>query len=96
MQIGEVYPFVITLVLVVMLLGVGLVTFSAFRSSLASQAKAGFHNYSYTIAAFDNGSKAMAPITATWMPLWVTIGSIAVVLSLVLGAFLIGRGRMAR
>lgn len=88
MQIGEVYMFVLLMVLTVIIVGVGILVLQQLGSSSGVTGIAK--------AAIDNGTKALAPITATWMPLWVTIGSIAVVLTLVLGAFLIGRGRLAR
>ena len=79
MEIGELYQFVLLVVLVGMILGVGiLVLYSFGGSSGVSQAAS---------AAINNTGAALAPIASTWLPLIVTVGVLSIILTLVIRSF---------
>ena len=80
MDVGDLYNFVLLVVLIGMLLGIGLIVLGNFGSAtgvVGTTAQASIHS---TIAA-------LAPIASTWMPLIVTVAVLAIVLKLVIGSF---------
>lgn len=83
MDIGELYQFVLLLVLIAMIVGVGVLTLDTFSqtSGLGDEA----------VVAINAARDAIAPITTTWLSLIVTIGVLAIILTLVIRSF--GRNR---
>lgn len=81
MELGHLYQFILTIVLVGMLLGVGFVVLANFQSSAAVG-----HN-STAETALNNTQNAMSTIPQTWLPLIVTIAVLAIVLGLVIRSF---------
>lgn len=79
MRVGDLYNFVLMIVLVGIVLGVGILVLANFASTSAvsGQSETAIN---YTISA-------LSPIGQTWMPLIVTVGVLALVLGLVLSAF---------
>ena len=84
MDIGDLYQFVLLIVLVGMILGVGILVLDSF---------AGTSGVSTTAAtALNNTRDAMTPIASTWLPLIVTVAALAIILALVIRSFAM-RGR---
>ena len=83
MEIGELYNFVLLIVLVGMILGVGLIVLGNFSvtSGITSTAS----------TAINNTILAMTPIASTWLPLIVTVSVLAIILTLVIRSFGAGR-----
>ena len=79
MGIGDLYQFVLLLVLVGMISGVGVLTLDKFTTTGSVTAAAN----TSIIAARD----AVADVPEDWLSLVVTIGILAVVLGLVIGGF---------
>jgi len=79
MGVQDLYQFVLLVVLVGMILGVGVLTLNAFGVSSGVGAVA-----STTINA---SRDALTPIASTWLPLIVTVAVLAIILSLVIGSF---------
>ena len=84
MQVGDLYQFVLLLVLVGMIVGVGILTLDKFAATSGITSGAA--------AAINNASAAIADIPVSWMSLIVTIGVLAIILGLVLRSFAM-RGR---
>lgn len=85
MEINQLYQFVLLLVLVGMITGVGVLTLDKF------QATSGVTSAASTAI---NGSRdAIGAIGSTWMSLIVTIGILALIVALVVGSFAYGRRR---
>lgn len=84
MEIGDLYSFVLTLVLIGMILGVGLLVLGKFSvtSGITDKASQGIND---TI-------DAITPIASTWLPLIVTVVVLAIILTLVIRSF-VGRNR---
>ena len=82
MQIGDLYQFVLLLVLVGMIVGVGILTLDKFAavSGITTNAK----------LALGNASTAIGDIPTTWMSLIVTVGILAIILGLVIRSFSFG------
>lgn len=85
MQVGDLYQFVLLLVLVGMIVGVGVLTLDKFAATTGITAGAK--------AAINNASASISAIPVSWMSLIVTIGVLAIILGLVLRSFAIGGGR---
>lgn len=83
MEVRELYQFVLLIVLVGMLLGVGVLVLDSFSSSTGVTATA-----STTINATRD---ALSPIATTWLPLIVTVAVLAIILTLVINSFSGGR-----
>jgi len=83
MEIGQLYQFVLLLVLVGMILGVGILVLDNFGSST------GITTASATV--INNTRDALGPIATTWLPLIVTIAVLAIILVLAIRSF--GRAR---
>lgn len=84
MEIGDLYSFVLTLVLIGMILGVGLLVLGKFSvtSGITDKASQGIND---TI-------DAITPIASTWLPLIVTVVVLAIILTLVIRSF-VGKKR---
>jgi len=84
MEIGDLYSFVLTLVLIGMILGVGLLVLGKFSttSGITDAASQGIND---TI-------DAITPIASTWLPLIVTVVVLAIILTLVIRSF-VGKTR---
>jgi len=78
-DVGELYNFVLLIVLVGMLLGVGIVVLDNFSSSTGVTATAS--------TAINNTRDALTPIASTWLPLIVTVAVLAIILTLVIRSF---------
>ena len=83
MEIGELYQFVLLVVLVGMILGVGILVIDQFSTStgVTSQAQ----------LVLNNTRTALAPVASTWLPLIVTVAVLAIILTLVIRSFAGGR-----
>jgi hypothetical protein len=80
MEVSQLYQFVLMIVLVGMLLGVGVLVLDAFsRSTGVTTTVAG--------VTLNQSRDALTPIATTWMPLIVTVSVLAIILSLVIGSF---------
>ena len=84
MEIGDLYQFVLLMVLVGMVLGVGIIVLDNFSG--ASGASTTVTN------AINDSRDALTPIASTWMPLIVTVAVLAIILGLVIRSFA-GKGR---
>lgn len=83
MELRDLYGFVLLLVLVGMIIGVGILVLDSFASTsgLSSTAE----------TAINNTRDAIAPIATTWMTLIVTIVVLAMIIVIVIRSF--GRAR---
>lgn len=78
MEIGELYQFVLLIVLVGMILGVGILVVDNFSTSTSvTQAQ----------TALNATRDAMSPIATTWLPLVVTVAVLSIILVLVIRSF---------
>jgi len=82
MQIGELYQFVLLLVLVGMITGVGILVLSSFGEAVVGDGAS---------IAINAARDSIAPIANTWLTLIVTIGILAIILTLVIRSFAMGR-----
>ena len=79
MEIGSLYSFVLLIVLIGMLLGVGILVLDNFSASTGVTAKAA--------TAINATRDALTPIATTWLPLIVTVAVLAIILTLVIKSF---------
>ena len=79
MEIGELYQFVLLIVLVGMILGVGILVLDKFAASSGISDTAN--------SALNSTRDALTPIATTWLPLIVTVAALAIVLTLVIRSF---------
>jgi len=79
MEINQLYSFVLMLVLVGMILGVGILVLDNFSASSGVSATAA--------GVINNTRDALGPIATTWLPLIVTIAVLAIILTLVIRSF---------
>ena len=79
MQVGELYQFVLMVVLIGLVLGVGVLVLGKLQESSGLTQS--------SIEVLGNTTAALAPIASTWLPLIVTIASLAIILALVIRAF---------
>lgn len=79
MEVGQLYQFVLLLVLVGMILGVGIIVLDNFTDST------GVSTSAQTV--INNTRDALSPIASTWLPLIVTISVLAIILVLVIRSF---------
>lgn len=84
MEVGGLYQFVLLLVLVGMILGVGVLVLDKFSASSGVSNAAG--------AALNDTRDAITPIASTWLPLIVIVAVLAIILTLVIRSFAM-RGR---
>lgn len=83
MELKHLYGFALTLVLVGMIVGVGILVLDKFASTSGVTSTAG--------TALNASRDAVAGIANDWMALIVTVGILAIILGLVIGAFAFGR-----
>ena len=79
MDVGGLYQFVLALVLIGLVVGVGLVVLGEFKGSLTAN--------SVEANATDSAITALAGIPNTWLGLIVTIVVVAIILTLVIRSF---------
>lgn len=79
MEIGDLYQFVLMLVLIAMILGVGILVLDKFLAADATTTEAA--------TAINATINSMTPIASTWLPLIVTITVLAIILTLVIRSF---------
>jgi len=79
MEIGELYQFVLLLVMVGLILGVGILVLDKFQST------SGLTNNS--IAAINGTINSISPIASSWLPLIVTIVVLVIIVGLVIRGF---------
>ena len=79
MDVGELYQFVLMVVLIGMILGVGILVIDKFAQTTGITANAG--------TSLNNTRDAMVPIASTWLGLIVTVAVLAIILTLVIKSF---------
>ena len=79
MEIGQLYQFVLMLVMIGMILGVGVLVLDNFKSTSGITTAAN--------TSINNTIKALMPIATTWLPLIVTVSVLAIILTLVIRSF---------
>lgn len=79
MDVGDLYQFVLLLVLIGMILGVGVLVLDRFAGSTGVTTTAA--------TAINNTRDAITPIASTWLPLIVTVAVLAIILGLVIRSF---------
>ena len=79
MEFNQLYSFVLMIVLVGMLIGVGIVVLDNFTVATGVGAKAS--------AAVNATRDSITPIASTWLPLIVTVSVLAIILTLVIRSF---------
>lgn len=79
MEVRDLYNFVLLVVLVGMILGVGLIVLSNFSTSTGVGTDAS--------TAINNTVSALTPIASTWLSLIVTVAVLAIILTLVIRSF---------
>lgn len=79
MEVGDLYQFVLLLVLIGMILGVGILVLDKFAASSGVTATAQ--------TAINATRDAITPIASTWLPLIVTVAVLAIILTLVIRSF---------
>ena len=79
MEVGNLYQFVLLIVLVGMLLGVGILAIDKFSASSGVTAAAS--------TALNNTRTELGTIASTWLGLIVTIAVLAIIITLVVRSF---------
>jgi len=79
MDVGQLYQFVLLLILVGMIIGVGVIVLDNFTTSTGVSSTAS--------TAINNTRDAITPIASTWLSLIVTIVVLAIILTLVIRSF---------
>lgn len=79
MEVGDLYQFVLLLVLVGMILGVGILTLDKFSASTGVTSAAS--------TAINDTRSAIGDISSTWLSLIVTVAVLAIILTLVIRSF---------
>jgi len=79
MELRDLYQFVLLVVLVGMLLGVGVLILDKFAATDGLT--------STTIEAINDTRDALTPIASTWLPLIVTVAVLSIILVLVIRSF---------
>lgn len=79
MEVGGLYQFVLLVILIGMLIGVGVLVLDNFAASTGVTVKAA--------TAINATRDALSPIATTWLPLIVTVAVLAIVLTLVIKSF---------
>ena len=83
MEVGDLYQFVLLIVLVGMILGVGILVLDKFSESSGITNTAG--------TAINATRDSLSPIATTWMSLIVTVAVLAIILTLVIRSFAMRR-----
>lgn len=81
MEIGGLYQFVLIIVLVVLLVGVGVLITDKFAQTTGVTAAAG--------ASLNAGRDALTTINTQWMSIVILIGIMAIIIGLVIGSFVL-------
>ena len=79
MEIGDLYQFVLLVVLIGMILGVGILVLDKFAATSGITTSAS--------NALGNTSEALGTISSTWLGLIVTVAVLAIILTLVIKSF---------
>jgi MFS superfamily sulfate permease-like transporter len=82
-EVGQLYGFVLTLVLIGMIMGVGILVLDKFQQT------SGLSNNS--IEAINSTGNAIKDIATTWLGLIVTIVVLAIILTIVIRSFAVRR-----
>lgn len=82
MELNSLYGFVLMLVLIGMILGVGILILDRFSATSGLTSTASL--------AINNTRDAITPIASTWLPLIVTIVILAIILVIVVRSFSMG------
>ena len=83
MEVNQLYQFVLMIVLIGMILGVGVIVLANFSVTSGITPTAS--------TAINDTVNAMTPIATTWLPLIVTISALAIILTLVIRSFAFGQ-----
>jgi len=83
MEISQLYSFVLLIVLVGMILGVGVLVLDKFQEANTTSAAAN--------TSLAGTVSALSPIASTWIPLIITVAVLAIILVLVIRSFRGGR-----
>ena len=81
MEVSQLYQFVLLLVLVGMILGVGILVLDKFAATSGLTTNA--------VQAINDTSNAIATIPSTWLSLIVTIVVLAIILTIVIRSFVV-------
>ena len=79
MEIGELYQFVLLLVMIGLILGVGILVLDKFAATTGLTAN--------SQAAINGTIDAISPIATSWLPLVVTIVVLVIIVGLVIRGF---------
>jgi len=79
MEIGELYQFVLLLVMIGLILGVGILVLDKFMATSGLTAT--------SATAINDTIKAVSPIATSWLPLIVTIVVLVIIVGLVIRGF---------
>lgn len=79
MELKQLYPLVLIIVLIGMILGVGILVLDKFQEANQTSAAAN--------TSLAGTVTAMAPIASTWLPLVITVAVLAIILVLVIRSF---------
>lgn len=83
MEIGDLYTFVLTIVLVGFLLGAGLLALGKFSTTSGITAESS--------EAINDTIDALGEISGTWLGLIITIAVLAIILTLIIRSFVFNR-----
>ena len=83
MEVGQLYQFVLVIVLVGMIIGIGILVLDKFAATSGVTTTAA--------TALNDSRDAVATISSDWLPIIVIVGALAVILFLVIRSF--GRAR---
>jgi len=79
MEIGELYQFVLLLVMIGLILGVGILVLDKFMATSGLTGN--------SVAAINGTINAISPIATSWLPLVVTIVVLVIIVGLVIRGF---------
>lgn len=82
MQLGDLYQFVLVIIVTGFLVGVGALALANFMDSDAVSSNA------QAVEVINGTLMALTPIGETWMGLIVTIGILSIVMGLIIGGFM--------
>jgi len=86
MEIGELYQFVLLLVMIGLILGVGILVLDKFTATLVADLPVNVTT-SNSIEAINGTVNALSPIATSWLPLVVTIVVLVIIVGLVIRGF---------
>jgi len=79
MAIADLYQYILLFVLIGMVLGIGVLVLDKFMAT------SGMSNNS--IETINGTINALKPVSTSWLPIIITVAVLAVILSLIVGAF---------